>query len=147
MGRKKEIGGCGNEECMVSTGISGATTFGSGELDEYGYWEEPCTICARAWEKLYPGDWAWPRARVLWFDTKEYFAEGFLYIIVNEIPIPFMPKPDSLPVDEMWEVGIPCYGDLNPTAKKIEPFGLTLGTNLSNMVEYYEGFELVFNHS
>lgn len=48
------IGGCDNKECCVSMGICGALTFGSGELDEFGYWEKPCHKCARAYEKLEP---------------------------------------------------------------------------------------------
>ena len=47
-------GGCGNKECNVSTGICESLTFGSGELDDYGYWEKPCEKCARAFEKLEP---------------------------------------------------------------------------------------------
>ena len=30
---------CGNEDCCASTGICGRITFGSGELDDHGYWE------------------------------------------------------------------------------------------------------------
>jgi hypothetical protein len=52
---------CGNPLCSVSTGISGHLTFGSGELDEHGYWEKPCWTCARASEKANPNIGAcWP---------------------------------------------------------------------------------------
>lgn len=40
--------------CSVSTGIHEGLTFGSGELDYYGYWEIPCVICARAHEQKHP---------------------------------------------------------------------------------------------
>jgi hypothetical protein len=52
----KELGTpkCGNKECSASTGICESVTFGSGKLDFYGYWEKPCAICAREFEKLYP---------------------------------------------------------------------------------------------
>jgi len=48
------IDGCGNKDCSVSTGICESITFGSGELDELGYWEKPCEECARAFEKSTP---------------------------------------------------------------------------------------------
>jgi len=40
---------CENSECGVSTGICGKPTFGSGELDNNGYWEWPCLLCADAY--------------------------------------------------------------------------------------------------
>jgi len=53
--------GCRYEGCKVSNGIHGGLTFGYGELDKYGYWEYPCVICARAWEKKYPEEGpCWP---------------------------------------------------------------------------------------
>lgn len=42
---------CGNEECCVSTGIHEGLTFGSGEVDPHGFWERPCSPCARAAER------------------------------------------------------------------------------------------------
>jgi hypothetical protein len=39
---------CGNPECSCSTGIHEGLTFGSGELDDWGYWSKPCQVCARA---------------------------------------------------------------------------------------------------
>lgn len=52
---------CGNPMCGVSTGIHGGLTFGSGELDEYGFWQVPCCACARAHEKSQPQDGnCWP---------------------------------------------------------------------------------------
>ena len=41
---------CGNPRCGASTGIHEGLTFGSGKLDENGYWEHPCDPCARAWD-------------------------------------------------------------------------------------------------
>lgn len=53
--------GCNNFDCQISTGIDGSLTFGSGELDELGYWEFPCDFCARMWEKDNPKDGpCWP---------------------------------------------------------------------------------------
>lgn len=46
--------GCGNSECSCSTGIHDGLTFGRGRLDEYGYWEFPCPICARGWDAEVP---------------------------------------------------------------------------------------------
>lgn len=37
--------GCGRSECGVSTSIDGDITFGTGKLDEFGFWEHPCTEC------------------------------------------------------------------------------------------------------
>jgi hypothetical protein len=51
---------CGNPDCGASIGIHGGVTFGSGELDGYGFWEKPCYVCARQWEALYPNEKAWP---------------------------------------------------------------------------------------
>jgi hypothetical protein len=51
---------CGNPDCGTSTGICDRITFGSGELDSYGYWEHPCRPCAEAWEASHPGAACWP---------------------------------------------------------------------------------------
>ena len=40
--------------CSVSTGIHECLTFGSGRLDESGFWERPCEACARAHEEQFP---------------------------------------------------------------------------------------------
>jgi len=53
---------CGNPECCASTNIAGHASFGSGELDDYGFWEKPCGICARKYEAL-TGEIAWPYAK------------------------------------------------------------------------------------
>ena len=55
---------CGKVECGASTGIDGSVTFGSGELDDFGYWEKPCSICATEWERLNPGETAWPFRKI-----------------------------------------------------------------------------------
>ena len=39
---------CGNPDCCCSTSIDDTTiTYGSGELNEFGFWEFPCKICAK----------------------------------------------------------------------------------------------------
>ena len=45
---------CGNPKCGASTGICESPTFGSGKLDEFSYWEKPCSVCTRKFEKLHP---------------------------------------------------------------------------------------------
>ena len=57
--------GCGNKKCGVSTGICGSTTFGSGKLDDYGYWKNPCRKCAKAFEESTPKykGRCWPRGK------------------------------------------------------------------------------------
>lgn len=85
------MGQCGDETCSVSSGICGAITFGRGELDDYGYWEEPCGVCARAWEDDHPGQFAWPRKRILWFDNCEYWAEDFYHQQVDGKLVPLFP--------------------------------------------------------
>ena len=42
---------CGNDQCRTSTGIHDGLTFGSGKLDDYGFWEHPCRICAEHWDQ------------------------------------------------------------------------------------------------
>jgi hypothetical protein len=37
---------CNNPNCGASTGIHGGMTFGSGRLDDHGYFEKPCRLCA-----------------------------------------------------------------------------------------------------
>ena len=52
---------CGNQGCGVSTGIHEGLTFGSGQLDFNGYWENPCPTCARKHEEKHPEDApCWP---------------------------------------------------------------------------------------
>lgn len=52
---------CGSKDCGVSSGICGSLTFGSGELDDYGYWEISCDPCARYHESEHPEDGVcWP---------------------------------------------------------------------------------------
>jgi hypothetical protein len=52
---------CGNEDCSVSTGIHDGLTFGRGDLDDYGFWQIPCSPCARRHEREHPEDGAcWP---------------------------------------------------------------------------------------
>ena len=46
--------GCGDPKCAVSTGICEHLTFGKGDLDQYGYWDDPCGECARAHEEIFP---------------------------------------------------------------------------------------------
>lgn len=43
---------CNNPKCSTSTGIHEGLTFGWGKLDEYGYWEFPCQVCADHWNNV-----------------------------------------------------------------------------------------------
>lgn len=53
---------CGNLDCSTSTSIDDVTlTFGRGNLDEHGYWEIPCGVCAEAYQKDFPDHPVWPR--------------------------------------------------------------------------------------
>lgn len=53
-----------HKDCKISTGIHYGLTFGSGELDDMGYWEFPCYECAREWEKEFPQNYpCWPFSR------------------------------------------------------------------------------------
>lgn len=52
---------CGNPECSTSSGFHDGLTFGSGDLDDWGYWEFPCGPCARDYERRFPGEEpCWP---------------------------------------------------------------------------------------
>ncbi len=66
MSRKTKTQACGRNDCMVSTGICDRLTFGRGMEGDgfyYGYFDEPCPVCARAFLKDNPkykvGD-VWP---------------------------------------------------------------------------------------
>ena|SRR3990167_4804348 len=53
--------GCGHADCGVSHNIAEDLSFGSGHLDEYGFWENPCSTNAREWERRFPQDKpCWP---------------------------------------------------------------------------------------
>jgi len=45
MNQRAKKAACGRGDCGVSTGIHGGLTFGFGELDFNGYWEEECRPC------------------------------------------------------------------------------------------------------
>jgi hypothetical protein len=59
-GRCVPLPACGNPNCSCSTGVCERLTFGSGELNNCGYWEFPCWTCARDYEKENPGENVWP---------------------------------------------------------------------------------------
>lgn len=42
---------CGNRLCCTSTGIHDGLTYGSGQLDSYGFWSRPCRKCAVYYQK------------------------------------------------------------------------------------------------
>ena len=50
---------CGNPICGASTGICGRITFGTGRLDDFGYWENGCRTCAAEYTHR-TGKEAWP---------------------------------------------------------------------------------------
>jgi len=62
MPRAAVMPACKNEDCAVSSGICGALTFGYGDLDDHGYWQHPCVLCALAWKSWDDGtdDTVWP---------------------------------------------------------------------------------------
>lgn len=53
---------CGRPDCAVSSDPFETLTFGRGDLDDLGYWSEPCSPCARLWETEHPGEVCWPPA-------------------------------------------------------------------------------------
>lgn len=58
--------------CSMSLGICDSWTFGTGDLDEFGYWEHGCPECARAHEEQYP------EAGPCWPHTEEQLKQmGF----------------------------------------------------------------------
>jgi len=64
MSSAKTFPACGNDGCTISSGICGALTFGHGELDDDGYWEHPCILCASAWLRWDDGEEdteVWPK--------------------------------------------------------------------------------------
>lgn len=117
---------CGNPECSVSSAVDESLTFGSGDLDDYGFWEKPCGTCARAHEAAYPGDGpCWPfkdrdpknrrtsEARDLSAVTRPaYEAHGVrLYLGDAASIIPTLEEPiDLLATDPPWGVGYESHG-------------------------------------
>lgn len=52
-------------KCGVSSTVYDAISFGTGELDDNGFWEHGCYECARAWEKQFPASGeCWPHSRL-----------------------------------------------------------------------------------
>ena len=47
-------------DTKVSTTVYGDLSFGSGKLDDYGFWEFPDYEAARKWEEEHPGVVCWP---------------------------------------------------------------------------------------
>lgn len=45
--------GCERKNCSSSTGIHNGITFGTGCLDDYGFWQFPCDQCEQHWIKLF----------------------------------------------------------------------------------------------
>jgi len=65
---------CGHHDCRISSAMDDSLTFGRGELDDYGYWEIPCPVCARAWEKDHPEDGpCWPYTKEVREEYKKMF--------------------------------------------------------------------------
>jgi hypothetical protein len=61
--------------CACSNGIHEGTTVGYGELDDHGYWEHGCYLCARELERKFPDDGpVWPFADKL----EQYLKEQSL---------------------------------------------------------------------
>jgi len=73
------MGGCGNRNCRVSTGIDEILTFGRGELDNFGFWSIPCGPCARAAEQF-----AGVPAGSYWPHTKEWLEAQKVHLV--EVP-------------------------------------------------------------
>lgn len=59
--KQKPKQACGRADCSASTSIDDVTvTFGRGNLDDFGYWQFPCVICAANFQKAYPYRSVWP---------------------------------------------------------------------------------------
>lgn len=70
---------CGNPECGCSTGIHAAVTHGWGVLDEWGFWEYPCRLCAAAADARQPetrqryfAELVEANSRKPWWDRQTY---------------------------------------------------------------------------
>lgn len=81
--QKQDPQPCGNPKCKASTGIHDGLTFGSGELDDNGYWENPCFKCARAFEAANPGEEAWPFKNQK--KSKVYTEGDFLNMTLSDL--------------------------------------------------------------
>ena len=65
----------GHEKCKTSSTVMDTLSFGTGELDEHGFWEHGCYECARAHEKQFPEEGiCWPHSEetlAKWAEEKE----------------------------------------------------------------------------
>lgn len=52
-----------NHKCLTSKSIFGHVTFGTGELDNNGFWEFPCFECAEKYKQENPEEDVWPAAK------------------------------------------------------------------------------------
>ncbi len=60
-GKERPKRPCGNPHCGTSTAIDDVTiTFGLGWLDDQGFWEIPCAVCAADFKKAHPERPVWP---------------------------------------------------------------------------------------
>jgi len=51
-------------KCSISTGVHGCLTFGTGNLNDSGFWSKPCYECARAHEEQFSEDGpCWPHTK------------------------------------------------------------------------------------
>jgi len=70
--KEPELKKC-TKSCGASSGIHEGITFGRGKCNEYGYWDIPCYLCARSFEKKHPEHgMCWPFAR----DKNDKIVEG-----------------------------------------------------------------------
>ncbi len=52
-----------HRKCKSVVAADGVTlAFGSGKLDDDGYWEIPCIVCAMKWKGENPGAVVWPES-------------------------------------------------------------------------------------
>lgn len=60
------VRGCGNPECGVASGPDDSYSFGSGDLDENGFWSKPCFVCSKRWyDKWTETTWPYSFIRII----------------------------------------------------------------------------------
>ena len=90
---------CGNPECAASS-FEDIPTFGSGEMDQYGFFEKPCWICARKFEELEPGMGpCWP------FSDEYLNQEKLIDLVPDKFKLNLIGNLTKVNPDEMWLLG------------------------------------------
>jgi hypothetical protein len=141
--------GCGRPECGASTTINEDISFGTGFLDNDGFWEEGCYTCARAWEKIHHHDRAWPYFMTMSDSSLKKLREAFAFGLEDLLTDPKL----SLSLVQKWtdaELKFPEIirngGRIPGTCRLIQDrFARVLSESCLRREYYYRAREEIFS--